>query len=59
MINHNEKEYYKYMYVHPNHFAVQQQLTQHCKTTVIQFFFKKMNIFYLNLTSSGIKSSFN
>ena len=37
-INHNGKEYLKknvYMYVKPNHFAVQQELTQHCKSTIL------------------------
>ena len=37
VINHNGKEYEKeYMYVKLNHFAVQQKLTQHCKSTVVQ-----------------------
>ena len=36
MINHNREEYEKeYTYVQLNHFAVQQKLTQHCKSTVL------------------------
>ena len=43
-INHNGKEYEKeYMYMYNNHLAVQQKLTQHCKSTILQQneFFKK------------------
>ena len=38
VINHNGKEYKKrmYIYVQLNHFAVQQKLTQHCKSTILQ-----------------------
>ena len=37
MINHNGKEYEKeYIYVKLNHFATQQKLTQHCKSTICQ-----------------------
>ena len=39
VINHNKKEYkeeYIYIYVQLNHFAVQQKLTQHCKSTILQ-----------------------
>ena len=41
-INHNGKEYLKNVYVciytHIlNHFAVKQKLTQHCKSTILQF----------------------
>ena len=38
MINHNGKEYEKkeYIYVQLNHFAVQQKLTQHCKSAILQ-----------------------
>ena len=25
-----------YMYIHLNHFVVQQKLTQHCKSTILQ-----------------------
>ena len=42
MINHNGKEYflkrmcvYIYMYMYLNHFAVQQKLTQHCKSAIL------------------------
>ena len=43
VINHNgkeyEKEYYIYIYmcVYLNHFVVHQKLTQHCKSTILQF----------------------
>ena len=37
MTNHNGKEYEKeYIYVKRNHFAVQQKLTQHYKSTILQ-----------------------
>lgn len=41
MVNHNGKEYFKknvYIHIHIylNHFAVQKNLTQHCKSTVLQ-----------------------
>ena len=37
VINHNGKEYEKeYIYVKRNHFAVQQKLTQHYKSTILQ-----------------------
>ena len=38
VINHNRKEYEKeYIYVCiMNHFAIQQKLTQHCKSTILQ-----------------------
>ena len=39
VINHNGKEYEKeciYIYVCMNHFAVQQKLAQHCKSTILQ-----------------------
>ena len=36
LINHNEKEYEKeYICAYLNHFAVQQKLTQHCKSTIL------------------------
>ena len=35
MINHNGKEYLK-IYIYMNHFAVQQKLTQHCESTILQ-----------------------
>ena len=42
-INHNGKEYFKmciythtHTYIQPNHFAVKQKLTQHCKSTILQ-----------------------
>ena len=35
-INHNGKEYEKEC-IYMNHFAVQQKLTQHCKSTILQF----------------------
>ena len=37
VINHNGKEYEKntYIYVKLGHFAVQQKLTQHCKSTIL------------------------
>ena len=31
-----EKEHYIYIYIWLNHFAVQQKLTQHCKSTILQ-----------------------
>ena len=34
-VNHKGKEYEK-EYIHLNHFAVQQKLTQHCKSTIFQ-----------------------
>ena len=36
--NHNGKDYKKnvYIYVYLNHFAAQQKLTQHCKSTIRQ-----------------------
>ena len=40
VINHNGKEYeeeYVYIYVQVNHSAVHQKLTQHCKSTILQF----------------------
>ena len=36
VINHNGKEYKKCIYVYLNQFAVQQKLTQHCKSTILQ-----------------------
>ena len=39
VLNHNGKEYekvYVYMYIHMNHFPVQQKLTLHCKSTILQ-----------------------
>ena len=37
VINHNGKEYEEeYTYVKLNHFAIQQKLTQHCKSTILQ-----------------------
>ena len=46
VINHNEKECGKdvyvciymcvYIYIYLNHFAIQQKLTQHCKSTILQ-----------------------
>ena len=39
VINHNGKEYekeYIYIYIYLHHFAVQQKLTQHCKSTILQ-----------------------
>ena len=42
MINHKGKEYFKkeciyiYVYIKLNHFAVQQKLTQHCKSAILQ-----------------------
>ena len=33
------------IHVQLNHFAALQPLTQHCKSTMTQFFFLKMNIF--------------
>ena len=40
VINHNWKGYYKreciYIYIKLNHFAVQQKLTRHCKSTIFQ-----------------------
>ena len=42
VINNHGKEYlksmyiYMYIYVKLNHFAVQQKLTQHCKSTLLQ-----------------------
>ena len=37
VINHNGKEYEKeYIYIYNNHFAVQQKLTQHCKSPILQ-----------------------
>ena len=37
-INHNGKEYKKrlHMYIKLNHFGVQQKLTQHCKSAILQ-----------------------
>ena len=35
--HHNEKEYEKeYIHVLLNHFAVQEELTQHCKSVLLQ-----------------------
>ena len=38
VINHNVKECEKriYIYIKLSHFAVQQKLTQHCKSTILQ-----------------------
>ena len=36
VINHNGKEYEKQMHAQQNHFAVQQKLTEHCKSTILQ-----------------------
>ena len=39
VIKHNEKEYEKehiYIYLSLNHFAEQQELAQHCKSTILQ-----------------------
>ena len=37
VLNHNGKEYEKeYIFVYLNHFAILQQLTQHCKPTILQ-----------------------
>ena len=39
MINHRGKEYQKRMYIYVcmmNHFAIQQKLTQRCKSTILQ-----------------------
>ena len=36
VINNNGEEYKKNTYMHNNHFAVQQKLTQHCKSTILQ-----------------------
>ena len=39
VINHNGKEYihtHIYIYIKLNHFAVEQKLTQHCKSTILQ-----------------------
>ena len=46
MINHSEKEYFKkecvcvyihtHIYIKLNHFAIQQKLTQHCKSTILE-----------------------
>ena len=45
MINNNGKEYQKRIYIHIhvklNHFAVQQKLTQYCKSTVLKLRKKK------------------
>ena len=48
IINHMEKNMkkmcvyiyicYIYIYIKWNHFAVQQKLTEHCKSTILQFF---------------------
>ena len=35
VINNNGKEYEKNIYVQLNHFAVQQKLTQYCKSTIV------------------------
>ena len=42
MRNHNGKEFFKkeYIYISLNYFALQQKLTQHCESTILQF--KKM-----------------
>ena len=36
VINHNRKEYEKYLYIKLNYFALQQKLIQHCKFTILQ-----------------------
>ena len=37
VINHNGKEYKKEcLYVYNRHFAIQQRLAQHCKSTILQ-----------------------
>ena len=42
VVNHNGKEYEKeYIYIYKTHFAVLQKLTQHCKSTVLQYNKKK------------------
>ena len=38
---------YLYMYMELIHFVVQQKLTQHCKTTILQIFLKKKNFYSL------------
>ena len=49
MINHNGKEYEKeYTYVELSHFAVQQKLTQHCKSTILQNIYMYYLTNYLN-----------
>ena len=36
VINHNRKKYEKeHIYIYLNHFAIQQKLTQHCKSTTL------------------------
>ena len=61
VINHNGKEYKKRMYVcvKLSHFAVQQRLAQHCKSTILQFkekrdykFFSITYFHYLNALHS-------
>ena len=37
MINRNGKNMKKRIYIYLNHFAVQQKLTQCCKSTILQF----------------------
>ena len=44
VINHNGKEYEKQIHAQHNHFAVQQKLTEHCKSTILQQnWFKRKN----------------
>ena len=39
-----------------NHFAVHLKLTQHCKSTILQFFFKLINLFiFLFLAVLGLR----
>ena len=40
-----KKKKYIYTYISLNHFAVHQKLTQHCKSTILQFK-KKTRILY-------------
>ena len=43
-MNHSGKEYEKeYVCISLNHFALQQNLAQHCKSTILQFFKKREN----------------
>ena len=42
VISHNGKEYETH--VELNHFALQQKLTQHCKSTILQFFKKGKDV---------------
>ena len=55
----HEKEYMcVYIYIYVNHFAVQQKLTQHCKSTILQFREREIPIelkssTYWNSTSLG------